>query len=119
MSELNIHLIKSVLRILRISDHTLLTSSSLKKNGKSNHLLCSLIKSVDGDSYLCGAGSSEYLDTEIFKNNNIGIVYQNYNDIEYPQINTIKFFAGLSIIDALMNCGASKTRELVYGVKNV
>lgn len=119
LSELNIHLINSVLRILKISDQTLRTSSALKKDGKSNHLLCSLIKSVGGDSYLCGAGSSEYLDAKIFESNNIEITYQNYRTIEYPQFNTNKFFAGLSIIDALMNCGVNKTRDLVFGVENV
>ena len=119
LSDLNIHLIKSILRLLEISDQTLITSSSLVKNGKSNHLLCSLIKSVDGDSYLCGAGSSDYLDTEIFKFNHIEIVYQNYTAIEYPQVENEKFVAGLSIVDALMNCGLNKTKQLVYGVNNV
>ena len=119
LSDLNIHLIKSILRLLEISDQTLITSSSLVKNGKSNHLLCSLIKSVEGDSYLCGAGSSDYLDTEIFKFNLIDIVYQNYTAIEYPQVENKKFVAGLSIVDALMNCGLNKTKQLVYGVNNV
>ena len=119
LSELNIHLIKSILKLLKISEQTLRISSGLKKNGKSNHLLCSLIQSVGGDSYLCGAGSSEYLDAKIFESNNIEIKYQNYKAIQYPQVNTNKFFAGLSIIDALMNCGISKTRELVFGAEDV
>lgn len=119
LSDLNIYLIKSILRLLEISDQTLITSSSLVKNGKSNHLLCSLIKSVNGDSYLCGAGSSEYLDAKIFESNSIEIIYQNYKAIEYPQVDTNKFFAGLSIIDALMNCGINKTRNLVFGAENV
>lgn len=119
LSDLNIYLIKSILRLLEISDQTLITSSSLVKNGKSNHLLCSLIKSVNGDSYLCGAGSSEYLDAKIFESNSIEIIYQNYKAIEYPQVDTNKFFAGLSIIDALMNCGINKTRDLVFGAENV
>jgi hypothetical protein len=119
LSSFNIHLIASILRLLEISDQTLITSSSLVKNGKSNHLLCSLVKSVDGNTYLCGAGSSEYLDTKIFELNRINIVYQNYNAIAYPQIENEKFVAGLSIIDALMHCGLNKTRQLVYGVNNV
>lgn len=119
LSDLNIHLIKSILQLLEISDQTLITSSSLVKNGKSNQLLCSLIKSVEGDSYLCGSGSTDYLDTEIFKLNHIEIVYQNFKVIEYPQVENEKFIAGLSIVDALMNCGLNKTKQLVYGINNV
>jgi len=117
--ELNIHLIKSILQVLDIIAPTFIKSSSLNKAGKSNILLCSLIKSVGGDSYLCGGGADSYMDESIFKANNINIIYQEYIPIAYPQINSLKFNPGLSIIDAMMNCGFTKTKELVLGKKNV
>ena len=119
LSELNIHLIHSILQILEIPKPNLLKSSGLNKEGKSNNLLCSLVQSVDGDSYLCGAGSTGYLDSSVFEDNGIKLVFQNYQPIEYSQINSSVFIPGQSIIDAMMNCGLYRTRELVFGGGNV
>jgi hypothetical protein len=119
LSELNTHLIQSVLQILEIPGQTLLKSSDLNKEGNSNNLLCSLVQSVGGNSYLCGGGAAGYLDTSIFEDNNIKIIFQNYQPVEYLQINSNVFIPGQSIIDAMMNCGLNRTRKLVLGVKNV
>jgi hypothetical protein len=119
LSELNIHLIFSVLQVLQISNKTLIKSSDLGKKGKSNDLLCTLVRTVGSDSYLCGGGASGYLDEDIFKENKIIIINQNYKPIVYPQLNGAKFIAGLSIVDAMMNCGFRYTRELVIGCENV
>ncbi len=119
LSDLNIYLIQSVLQLLEISGQNLLKSSDLNKEGNSNDLLCSLVHSVGGNSYLCGGGATGYLDTNVFKENNIRIIFQNYQPIEYLQINNKTFIPGQSIIDAMMNCGLTRTRELVFGAKNV
>ena len=55
----------------------------------------------------------------IFEDNNIKIIFQNYQPVEYLQINSNVFIPGQSIIDAMMNCGLNRTRKLVLGVKNV
>jgi hypothetical protein len=119
LSELNIHLIHSVLQVLQISNKTLIKSSDLGKKGKSNDLLCSLVQTVGSDSYLCGGGASGYLNADVFEERKIKIIYQNYRPIEYPQLYGSKFVGGLSIVDAMMNCGLIRTRELVFGVENV
>jgi len=118
LSELNIHLIESVLQLLEIPTKNLLKSSDLSKQGRSNELLCSIVKSVGGNSYICGAGATGYLDSKVFKDNKINLIYQNYKPVKYPQIDSDVFIPGLSIIDAMINCGLTKTRELVYGVEN-
>lgn len=116
LSELNIHLIYSILHKLKISDKKLIKSSDLGIKGKSNDLLCSIVRAVGSESYLCGRGASRYLDKDIFKDNKIEIIYQNYKPIHYTQLNAVNFTDGLSIVDAMMNCGFIKTRELVIGV---
>lgn len=118
LSELNTHLIKSVLQLLEIPSKNLLKSSDLSKEGRSNELLCSIVKSVGGNSYICGAGATGYLDSKVFEDNKINLIYQNYKPVKYQQINSDVFIPGLSIIDAMINCGLTKTRELVYGVEN-
>jgi hypothetical protein len=119
LSELNIHLINSVLQVLQISNKTLIKSSDLGKKGKSNELLCSLVQTVGSDSYLCGAGASAYFDVDVFEENNIKVIYQNYKPTIYPQLNRLEFTGRLSIVDAMMNCGLVKTKDLVLGELNV
>lgn len=115
LCDLNIHLIYAVLSALDISNTSLVKSSSLLKSGSSNELLCSLAKAVGADFYLCGGGAEGYMDNSVFLANKVNILYQNYNAPSYSQINTKEFVPGLSIIDAMMNCGFKKTKKLVRG----
>jgi hypothetical protein len=119
LSDYNIHLIHSVLKVLDISDYLLLKSSNLDKVGYSNELLCSLVKSVKGDTYLCGGGANSYMDESIFKKYDIHVLQQGYKPVAYPQLNTKVFIPGLSVIDAMMNCGFEATKNLIVGKNNV
>lgn len=115
LCDLNIHLINAVLSALDIPNSSLVKSSTLLKSGSSNELLCSLTKSVGARTYLSGRGAEGYMDESVFKSNDINIIYQNYNLVGYSQINTKEFVPGLTIIDAMMNCGFKETKKLVYG----
>ena len=119
LSELNIHLIESVLKILDIQSTKIVKSSELNKSGKSNDLLCSLVKAVKAKNYLCGGGAESYMDESVFRVNKINIVYQNYIALNYPQFNCTEFISGLSIIDAMMNCGFKESKNLVLGTYSV
>jgi hypothetical protein len=116
LCDLNIHLITSVLRFLDISESTLVKSSTLHKSGTSNELLCSLAKAVGASAYLSGGGAEGYMDKSVFKSNGIKIIYQNYISLDYAQIDCSEFVSGVTIIDAMMNCGVVKTKKLVEGV---
>jgi hypothetical protein len=119
LCDLNIHLIYAVLSALDISNTSLVKSSSLLKSGSSNELLCSLTKAVGANTYLSGGGAEGYMDESVFTSNEINIVYQNYNLVGYSQINSNEFVPGLTIIDAMMNCGFKETKKLVYGAQLV
>ena len=119
LCDLNIHLIYAVLSALDISNTSLVKSSSLLKSGSSNELLCSLTKAVGANTYLSGRGADGYMDESVFTSNKINIVYQNYNLVGYSQINSNEFVPGLTIIDAMMNCGFKETKKLVYGAQLV
>jgi hypothetical protein len=119
LSEFNMYLIQAVLTVLDIPATTLVKSSTLNKTGKSSELLCSLAKAVGADFYLCGGGAEGYMDDSVFASNEVDILYQNYNAPSYSQINTKEFIPGLSIIDAMMNCGFKETKKIVCGETNV
>ena len=87
-------------------------SSDMGLKSKRNELLVDIVKRVDGDGYLYGKGSLSYLDFELWNQNNISLIAQNFIHPEYPQINSTDFIPGLSIIDALCNVGIDETKRL-------
>jgi hypothetical protein len=113
LAEFNIHAIETLADALSIDNTKLILSSSLAIESNATDLLIRLVKAVGGTTYLCGGGSSEYLEEEKFSAANIELLYQNFNHPVYSQRTTPTFIPGLSIIDALMNCGSEHVRALL------
>jgi hypothetical protein len=66
---------------------------------------------------LCGGGAEGYQENEKFSRAGVELIYQNFKHPVYPQINSHEFIPGLSIVDALMNCGFEGTQHLIIGNK--
>ena len=65
-------------------------------------------------NYVSGRGGSLlFLEKEKFENEAISVDYQSFTPIVYPQLNTVEFISGLSIIDVLMNCGWAETGKML------
>lgn len=79
-------------------------ASDLKPEGMSTELLLDICKKVGANCYLSGANGKNYLNEDLFENDNIEVEYQNFNHPVYPQLYG-DFVAGLSSIDLLFNCG--------------
>lgn len=107
VSDFNINAIEKIHSSLATRKTIFTRSSNLKlKDVYSSELLSKLVRVSGGTSYLCGGGSSGYLNKTIFKKNNQKIIMQNFNPFCYHQKNNKNdFFGGLSIIDVLMNLG--------------
>jgi hypothetical protein len=103
------HLSIGLPEIHRSSDFGIQTSSTQR--------LVELIREVDGTTYLCGSGSSDYLDPNLFAESNLELRYLNFRETQYPQLNTSEFQAGLSIIDVLMMNGRTATADLLSSVR--
>ena len=91
----------------------LLLGSTLAAEGRATDLLVSLVKAAGGNTYLAGGGASGYQEDESFRAAGIEVVYQQFQHPIYPQFNSEVFKPGLSIIDALMNCGVEGVRRLL------
>ena len=91
----------------------LVLASDLSAEGNATDLLISLVRGVGGDAYLSGGGADEYQETDKFQRAGIRLVYQSYQHPAYPQHGIAEFIPGLSIIDALLNCGLAETRRLL------
>ena len=71
-----------------------------------------ICKIVDGDIYLSGDGAKSYNNDELYKENSLELIYQNYSIPKYIQSSN-QFVSGLSIMDALFNCGFKATEILI------
>jgi hypothetical protein len=91
----------------------IVVGSSLLTEGSATELLISMVKAVGGTAYLAGGGSAGYQEDKKFHEAGIKLIYQEFQHPTYPQLNRSAFQPGLSIIDALMNCGFEGTAGLL------
>ena len=113
LCEYNANAIAEIGGALGIPAARLVTMSSLPHSGSATDLLIALVQACAGDTYLCGAGSSGYLEPEKFAAAGIRLVFQNFTPVAYPQRGAPAFVPGLSIIDALANRGVAGTAALL------
>ena len=113
LAEFNLATIRTVAEALGVNPAKLVLGSSLSVEGKSTDLLVAMVKAVGGTAYLCGGGAGGYQDDAKFPEASLELLYQQFQHPVYPQFNAREFTPGLSVIDALMNCGFAQTRSMV------
>ena len=106
MAEYNINCIKGLCKLLKIDfNDKFILSAELNISSNSTQKLIDITKAVNGNACMVGGGTDGYLDQEVFKQNNIKLVYQKFKMIPYKQIKTKTFLPGLSVMDFIFNCG--------------
>ena len=113
--ELNISLINYFISILQISTKTI-CSSDLHINSTGSKKLLDICKSLNCDTYISGELGSDYLDLDIFKNENITVKFEKFEHPQYSQKYS-KFIPNMSIIDLLFNEG-EKSIDILKKSKN-
>jgi hypothetical protein len=99
--DLNLKLLEYVIKYFNFKCK-IIFSSSLDINLKKSERILEILKRLNADNYITGMGSVNYLDIEIFKKNEIKIVFCDYEFKKYPQNSKI-FQEKLSILDYLFN----------------
>jgi hypothetical protein len=97
---------------LSLDSSKLVRSSTLAVGGHSTELLIELTRAVGGTAYLAGGGASGYQEDERFPAAGIRLELQRFEPPTYPQLSP-EPEPGLSVVDAMMNCGFAGTRELL------
>jgi len=113
--DFNIPLLSQIKQWLKIITPTR-TASELNVTGTATERLISLVKSVDGKTYLSGTGGRKYLDEGLFQKEGIKLIYQEYK-IPIRDQQDKNFVSGLSVIDDIFNYGP-ETGELIFGGNN-
>ena len=113
LAELNALGVRALARSLDLDDTKLVRSSDLDATGQATDLLIALTRAVGGTAYLAGGlAGLTYQEDEKFAAAGLELVYQDLRHPTYPQPVDPPVH-GLSIVDALLNCGVEGTRELV------
>jgi len=112
--EFNFNIINKLFEIFKINvDIKLL--SQLDLNGEKSELLVKILKKIKSNLYLSGEGAKNFIDLDLFKYNNIEVIFNNFNHPIYEQIHG-NFVKNLSILDIILNCGITETEKLIKNV---
>lgn len=114
LSEINIKLIEYFCFILDIKTKRI-KSSSLNSNGYKENKLIDICKKINSSNYLANNKSSDYIDEDNFKKNNINLEYQDFNPIYYEQFydnNKLSQIDYLSVVDLIFNQGKNSKKYI-------
>jgi hypothetical protein len=106
LCDVNYKSLKFILKLLEVNTQIIVSSDLEIVADEPNRKIVEICNKLNANTYLAGQGGKNYMDQELFRQNNINIIWQDFdpNTITYEQING-EFIAGLSIIDALFNIG--------------
>ena len=104
LSKINTRLIKHFFNLLKIDTKLVLASDlNLKKSPPGGIVNYHISKALNANFYLSGKSGKEYLDEKVFIEDDIKVLYQNFNHPEYIQKNKKQFIPNLSILDLIFN----------------
>lgn len=103
LADINIYLINYVKEALGIKSR-LVVSSGLKVSSSATRRLIDICKLLGGDTYISGAGGSDYLEEKLFADNGIKLEFQEYKHPVYDQVYE-PFEPFMSIVDLLFSKG--------------
>ena len=117
LADLNIQIVQNLCRLLNTDVRFFRSSTMAEISGQKDKRLVSICKNLGCDTYLSPVGAANYIEKDCpggaLAEADIALQYQNFSPLPYPQRH-ITFLPKLSIVDALMNCGPERTRELIH-----
>lgn len=114
--DFNMALLDMALHLLRIEVQMSFASAYSVASSSSQRLL-ELVLAVQGDNYLTGPGSRDYLDEALFVRSGVKVSWQDFRHPTYSQLHG-NFEPMLSCLDLFFNCGndaALVLRGLAHG----
>lgn len=110
LAELDIAIIAVMARWLSL-EAPVVRTSELAIGGAQSDRLLALCRHFGANRYLSGDAASDYLDVDLFAQNGIEVVWQQFQHPVYAQQHG-EFVPYLSTIDLLFNCGDDSARIL-------
>ncbi|MFC1564823.1 WbqC family protein [candidate division KSB1 bacterium] len=110
--EMDYKIIRTISEGIQIP-HDIVKSSGLGIPLNEPDRYVKLIRSAGGETLLVGMELKNFLKEKQITKHGISVDYFDFTHPVYRQENTIKFTPGLSILDALFNCGKQETHFLL------
>jgi WbqC-like protein len=117
ISELNVHLIKSLCRYFGIQTPIVL-SRDYEVNGAKTERLINLLKKTAATVYVSGPSARNYIEEDLFRKAGIGLEYKTYEYDPYPQL-WGEFIGAVSALDLIANVGSDANRFLASKTSNI
>lgn len=118
LADLNLRLIQVIRELLNIQTPMVRSSQIRGIVGKKGTKIVNICKYFGADICLSGIGARTYNDEKEFEENNLRLVYQEFEHPVYTQL-WGGFTPNLSVVDLLFNCGPySKSylsKQVIYG----
>ena len=111
LADLNILLIKRLTSALGLDREPFVRASDFDLRADPTDRLIDICKILNADTYLSGRDGVKYMNMERFKQNGIGVVVQDFQHPQYPQLFG-GFQSHMSIVDLLFNCGAKSLAKI-------
>jgi RimJ/RimL family protein N-acetyltransferase len=112
LTDFNEQAIRRLAHELGLTRAAIVRASDLAVEGRATRLLVDIVRAVGGTAYLAGGGAGGYQEDELFDESGIELVHQRFVPPLYPQP-VDEPVPGLSVIDALMQCGPDGARALL------
>jgi hypothetical protein len=113
LTEVNLHFIQGINKILQIST-PILSSSSFELKEDRNERLLHICNERNATDYYSGPAAKAYMDESIFENRGIQVHYLDYSNYqEYPQLFP-PFTHAVTILDLLFNVGNEAPRYMKH-----
>lgn len=107
ISQLDIHLIRSICAYLGINTPMVMSSELGVKGAKTDRLI-NLLRAVGGQIYLSGPSAEAYLEKDKFQESGITLEFKSYVYDAYPQL-WGGFEGAVTVLDLIANCGPRST----------
>ena len=104
LTEINGTCILLLMELLGLERKLVLSSSLQLEIDDPTLRLVKICQALEGDVYLSGRDGANYMDLDTFHSHRLEIVFQDFNQPEYPQCYG-QFEPNLSVVDLLFNCG--------------
>ena len=108
----NMYIIEYIRKFLDITV-PIIRSSTLDVDGASSELLLNICTNRDASTYISGRDGRNYLDTTIFTDANIDIVYHDFIHPQYNQFNSDEFVPYMNTFDLLLNYKKDEAKKII------
>lgn len=111
LSQINYQFIVNICKILGISTKISWSMDYTITEGKTERLV-SLCKQAEATEYISGPAAKEYIDDDLFKQENIKLSYVDYSG--YPEYHQLfpPFEHGVSVVDLIFNEGKNAKKHM-------